>query len=104
MKGYRGFASRKAYRAHYSDPKNYADEIPAMKAYSEEIDAEETGRQRMETIRHHVQGVANARLQQFMAGTLSIMPCWGDELDDLIARELDQCRGPVQLGLWFWKT
>jgi hypothetical protein len=35
-KGYRGFASKKAYEAHYSDPANYADEIQAMEDYTRE--------------------------------------------------------------------
>jgi hypothetical protein len=34
--GHGGFDSREAYEAHYSDPKNYADEIPAMEAYTRE--------------------------------------------------------------------
>jgi hypothetical protein len=37
-KGYRGFASKAAYEAHYSDERNYADEIPAMKAYTKEAE------------------------------------------------------------------
>ena len=61
------------------------------------------GRERMQRIRQHVVGVANARLQRFMAGSLSILPCWGDEIDDLIVIELDRVTGPVQLGLWFWE-
>ena len=39
-KGYRGFESKAAYEAHYSDERNYASEIPAMEAYSAEADAE----------------------------------------------------------------
>lgn len=41
MTGYRGFPSRKAYEAHYSDPCNYADELPAMEAYAMEAAQEE---------------------------------------------------------------
>jgi hypothetical protein len=33
-KGYRGFPSEAAYQEHYSDIRNYADELPAMAAYS----------------------------------------------------------------------
>jgi hypothetical protein len=39
-KGYRGFESKRAYEEHYSDPANYASEIPAMKAYAEESERE----------------------------------------------------------------
>jgi hypothetical protein len=36
MKGYYGFASKEAYEAHYSDIANYAEEVPAMEAYTRE--------------------------------------------------------------------
>jgi 8-oxo-dGTP diphosphatase len=32
--GYRGFSSKKAYEDHYGDPRNWADEIPAMEQYA----------------------------------------------------------------------
>jgi hypothetical protein len=38
--GYRGFPSKAAYEAYYSDPKNYVSEIPAMEAYAKEAEAE----------------------------------------------------------------
>jgi len=48
-KGYRGFTSKEAYEAHYSDERNYADEIPAMKAYSREAEAEHAGEEVMDS-------------------------------------------------------
>lgn len=41
-KGYRDFESKAAYEAYYSDERNYAWEIPAMKAYAEETDGMRT--------------------------------------------------------------
>jgi hypothetical protein len=38
--GYRGFSSKEAYEAHYSDPAKYADEIQAMDDYTREAEAE----------------------------------------------------------------
>lgn len=38
--GYREFASREAYEAHYSDPRKYAAEIPMMDAYVREAEKE----------------------------------------------------------------
>jgi hypothetical protein len=40
MKGYRGFESKEAYEAYYSDPANYADEIPMMEDYVKEAEKE----------------------------------------------------------------
>lgn len=39
-KGYYGFPSKAAYRAHYSDPKKYAAEIAAMEDYTREAEAD----------------------------------------------------------------
>lgn len=43
MTGYRGFASKEAYEAHYSDPKNYAGELDAMEQYAREAAEEQRG-------------------------------------------------------------
>lgn len=40
IRGYYGFPSKAAYQKHYSDPKLYAAEIPAMEAYAKEAEAE----------------------------------------------------------------
>src|SRR5687768_15667282 len=39
-KGYRGFASKKEYQDHYSDPEKYKYEIQSMDNYAEEANAE----------------------------------------------------------------
>jgi hypothetical protein len=43
MAGYRGFASKEAYEAHYSDPRNYASEIDSMEQYAREAAEEQKG-------------------------------------------------------------
>jgi hypothetical protein len=63
-----------------------------------------TGAERMEYINRYYAALARARAQQFFSGTLSILPCWGDEVDAAIAAQLDLVRGPVPLGLWFWEV
>lgn len=61
-----------------------------------------TGKQRMQIIQAHVIARANARTAKFMTGEIGYLPCWGDEIDELIAAELDKVSGPLRLGLWVW--
>jgi len=66
-------------------------------------ESEMTGKQRMQTIQRHVMAWANVRLARFMAGEIGYLPCWGDEVDDLIAVELDKISDPLRIGLWVWE-
>lgn len=61
-----------------------------------------TGAQRIDSIRRHVTALNDRRMDLFFRDELSILPCWGDEMDALIAAELDRVPGPLRLGLWFW--
>lgn len=40
MAGYRGFPSKAAYEAYYSDPKAYASEVALMEQYAREAEEE----------------------------------------------------------------
>lgn len=63
-----------------------------------------TGLERMARIHRHVAAWAKVRTVRFVAGEFPILPCWGDEIDMLIAAELDKVTGPLQIGLWMWEV
>lgn len=63
-----------------------------------------TGFERMARIHRHVAAWAKVRTVRFIAGEFPILPCWGDEIDMLIAAELDKVTGPLQIGLWMWEV
>lgn len=71
--GYRGFESKAAYEAHYSDPAKYADEIDSMQAYADEARAERktfTIPDGHEAIRD-VEGWATGEVRERAAGNLT---------------------------------
>jgi len=63
-----------------------------------------TGNERIQRITRYFATIGNLRAARFVAGEVDFLPCWGDEMNDRIAVELDAISGPLYLGLWFWEV